>query len=356
MRVYGTVNRSAILHNLSRVREKVANTSVMCVVKANAYGHGIMQVAKILQSKTDGFAVATVEEALELREMGIVKPICILSGFHEAEQLADIRSQKLEVVLYCDEQIKLLESEKEKWDSPVWVKINSGMNRLGFAPHEIHKVVERLNSMAFGMDSIRFMSHFACADEPEQYKTNEQLEIFFDSVYAYSSAKSIANSAGILAYPESHFDWVRPGIMLYGVSPFPHLPHTDFNLKPALDVYSTIVAVNEVRKGDSVGYGGVWTSPDTRRIGIVACGYGDGYPRNVPTGASVLIQENRASIVGRISMDTFAVDLSGHPSVSVGTKVKLFGNGLPVEEVATAAGTIPYELLVSVNPRAINII
>ena len=144
--------------------------------------------------------------------------------------------------------------------------------------------------------------------------------------------------------------------MLFGVSPFPHLPHTDFNLKPALDIYSTIVAVNEVRKGDSVGYGGAWTSPDTRRVGIVACGYGDGYPRNVPTGAPVLIQEKRATIVGRVSMDTFAVDLSNHPSASVGTKVKLFGNGLPVEEVATTAGTIPYELLVSVNPRAIKII
>ena len=356
MRVYGTVNGSAILHNLSIVREKVANTRIMCVIKTNAYGHGLVQVARILESQTDGFAVATVEEALELREAGIVSPICILSGFHEAGQLADIRSQKLEVVLYCDEQIKLIESEKKEWGLPVWVKVNSGMNRLGFAPHEIHKVVERLKSMAFDMGSIRFMSHFAYADEPEQYKTNEQLEIFFNSVYAYSSAKSIANSAGVLAYPESHFDWVRPGIMLFGVSPFPHLPHTDFNLKPALDIYSTIVAVNEVRKGDSVGYGGAWTSPDTRRVGIVACGYGDGYPRNVPTGAPVLIQEKRATIVGRVSMDTFAVDLSNHPSASVGTKVKLFGNGLPVEEVATTAGTIPYELLVSVNPRAIKII
>ena len=353
MRNYGTVSSSALLHNLSLVHQKAPQARIMCVVKANAYGHGLTRISKLLEEKTNAFAVATVEEACELRASGIKCPICLLSGFFSSRQIAYLLEYRIEPVLFCNDQLDMLNAEAQLDGLQVWVKINTGMNRLGFRPEQIPEIVVRLNAIGIGMKSIRFISHFACADEPDPDKTLRQLDLFISTTQAYEFERSIANSAGIFAFPDSHFDWVRPGIMLYGVSPFPHISPAKLELKPVMNLYSVIVAVNQIEKGDSVGYGGVWTSPGKCSIGMVAIGYGDGYPRNVPTGTAVMINGRRARTVGRVSMDTMAVDLSEHPEVQVGTRVTLFGDGLPADEIALATGTIPYEILTSVNPRSV---
>lgn len=343
------------MHNLSLAHQKAPHARIMCVVKANAYGHGLTRISKLLEEKTDAFAVATVEEACELRANGIKCPICVLSGFFSSRQIGNLLEYRINPVLFSNDQLDMLSAEAQLDGLQVWVKINTGMNRLGFRPERIPEIVVRLNAMGIGMESIRLMSHFACADELDPDKTLQQLDLFISTTQAYEVERSIANSAGIFAFPDSHFDWVRPGIMLYGVSPFPHISPEKLDLKPVMNLYSVIIAINQVEKGDSVGYGGVWTSPTKRTIGIVAIGYGDGYPRNVPTETPVLINGRRARTVGRVSMDTMAVDLSDHSEVEVGTQVKLFGDGLPADEIAMAAGTIPYEILTSVNPRSVSL-
>ena len=354
MRMYGSVDAPALISNLSLVRRLSPAARVMAVVKANGYGHGILQVANSLDAGVDAFAVATVDEAVALRDAGTKKPICLLSGFTSIDHVSFLHAFRIEPVIYCEEQINMLERAQPSGVIPVWLKINTGMNRLGFESRRTSKIFLHINSSPV-LEVRGVMSHFACADDLESDFTDCQLERFKNCTQGIDADLSIANSAGILKWPNSCLNWVRPGLMLYGVSPFPGIAANELGLQPAMNLYSTIIAVNRLPSGGSVGYGLKWTSEAEIRVGIVACGYGDGYSRNASPGAQVLIEGRRADVVGVVSMDTLAVDLSQHPHVGVGSSVKLFGNGLPVEEVATAAGTIPYETLASINSRPVKL-
>ncbi len=352
MRVFGTVNIEALRDNILRARQYAPYAKHMAVVKSNGYGHGAVRVAKALESCVQGFAVATIEEGVQLRRAGVAQAICVLSGFFDPVQLEDVFEHDLDVVVYCDTQIEMLQSGRFDGPANVWVKINSGMNRLGFAPAQVESAILRLEKIR-QVGEIRIMSHFARADERESDASARQLEVFLRCTEHIELARSIANSAAIISLPESHLDWVRPGIMIYGASPFADESASDLKLRPAMNIYSTLIAINQVGTGEAVGYGGDWVSRGDARVGIVACGYGDGYPRSASPGGSVLIHGSRARLVGRISMDTFAISLSDQPQAEVGTRVKLFGDGLPVEEVAYHSGTIAYEILTSVSPRSI---
>ena len=354
MRMYGSVDAPALVSNLSLVRRLSPAARVMAVVKANGYGHGILQVAHSLDAGVDAFAVATVDEAVALRDAGTKKPICLLSGFASIDHVSILHAFRIEPVIYCEEQIDMLERAQPSGAIPVWVKINTGMNRLGFESRRTSKIFLHINSSPV-LEVRGVMSHFACADDLESDFTDCQLERFKSCTQGIDADLSIANSAGILKWPNSCLNWVRPGLMLYGVSPFPGIAANELGLQPAMNLYSTIIAVNRLPSGGSVGYGLKWTSEAEIRVGIVACGYGDGYSRNASPGAQVLIEGRRADVVGVVSMDTLAVDLSQHPHVGVGSSVKLFGEGLPVEEVAAAAGTIPYETLASINSRPVKL-
>ncbi len=354
MRVLGTVDRSAIVHNLRRVRQCAPRARVMAVIKSNAYGHGLIPIAKVLQASADAFAVATIEEAVALRRARVDIPICVLSGFYSAAQIADVQQHRLNVVVHCAHQIELLRQADPAQPTCVWMKINTGMNRLGFS---IREAAERFNEINAIPHSLMqgVMSHFASADALDSDFTAVQIETFKTAAEGFGVPMSIANSAAILKWPASHFDWVRPGIMLYGASPFSAISAAALGLRPAMTVRAAIIAINEVSPNECVGYGQTWTSSKNTPVGIVACGYGDGLARNIAAGTEVLVEGQRAKIIGRVSMDSLAVDLSGCPAVKIGTPVTLFGAGLPVESLARATGTIAYETLNSMHSRQVSV-
>lgn len=324
----------------------------MGVVKSNGYGHGLVRVAKALQSGVDAFAVATVDEAAQLREPGITKPICVLSGFCESDHVPVVQAGQIDCVIYCDEQLELLRWIRSGNRVSIWIKVDTGMNRLGFPIHELPNVLKTIEAIPL-LELKGVISHFACADESDSNFTSVQLDRFRQSTAGVDVDRSIANSAAIVSLKESHFDWVRPGIMLYGASPIAGMSSKQLGLKPVMELYSTILSVKQVRAGEAVGYGQTWICSENSRIGIVGCGYGDGYPRNASSKARVLIEGTAADVVGRVSMDTLAVNLNRHQDVRAGSSVKLFGEGLPVEDLANAAGTISYEVMTSISSRSV---
>ena len=344
------INLSALRHNLQRVRELAPRTRIMAVVKANAYGHGIAQVASAL-SAADAFAVACLEEALEIRHAGLVHPIVLLEGVFNVAELDEAARNGCELVVHDARQLALLEDARIQHNLSVWLKINSGMHRLGFPPSQARDLWERLGNAHAVRNPVRLMTHLASADEISNPRTRLQLGTFAAAMAGIQAERSIANSAGILAWPDSHADWVRPGILLYGVSPFTGRNGAQEGLIPAMTMGTTLISVQRVSKGEAVGYGGAWVAPEDMHIGIAAIGYGDGYPRHAPNGTPVLVNGARAWLVGRVSMDMIAVDLRGLPHAQVGDAVVLWGPELPVEEIARAAGTIPYELLCGVTQR-----
>jgi alanine racemase len=344
------INLSALRHNLHRVRELAPHSRVMAVVKANAYGHGIAVVARAL-SESDAFAVACLEEALEIRRAGLLHPIVLLEGVFSAEELEAAASNGCELVVHDASQLELLEASHLPHNLGVWLKIDSGMHRLGFPPAQARALWERLGKAHAVRHPVRLMTHLACADETTSPRTRQQMETFAAATSGIHTERSIANSAGILAWPESHADWVRPGILLYGVSPFAGRSGSQEGLIPAMTMGTTLISVQQVSEGEAVGYGGTWVAPENMRIGIAAIGYGDGYPRHAPSGTPVLVNDVRTSLLGRVSMDMIAVDLRGLPEAETGDSVVLWGPELPIEEIARAAGTIPYELLCGVTQR-----
>ena len=353
-RIYGSVDSLAITHNLAVARNCAPNSKVMAVVKTNAYGHGLVPVSKLLDDSIDALAVATVDEALTLRRAQVRSPICVLSGFYSADDLERIVARDISVVVHCVQQIKAIKHSKVFNKVPIWLKVNSGMNRLGFSTNSIGSVFDELDNMD-NVDLVGIMSHFACADDVNSNYTLEQTDRFINATKNIPLPRSIANSAGILKWPNSHLDWVRPGIMLYGASPIIGQNASQLGLRPALDLYSTIIAIHKIRKGERIGYGLNWTASGDTVVGIVACGYGDGYLRSASSRAQVLVNGVPANIIGTISMDTMAVDVTDHLEVKTGSAVKLVGAGIPVEDVAACANTIPYEFLCSFNPRTATI-
>jgi alanine racemase len=348
--IRAAVSASALRANLAALRARAPGSRVMAVVKANAYGHGLVPTALAL-SAADAFAVARIDEAAALRAAGVAQPIVLLEGVITAEQLAEAARLQLELVVHQSLQIDLLEGFHGGNRFALWLKVDTGMNRLGFRPEEFAVAWSRLRDLRPTPLELRVLTHLASADALDGEFTRAQLARFRPLVAHLSAEISIANSAAVLALRETHAHWIRPGLALYGLSPFAGQLGRDFGLQPAMTLASTVIALREVPTGEHVGYGGAWSTQRPSRLAIVAAGYGDGLLRNVPEGAPVIIHDRRVPIVGRVSMDMIAVDVTGLPPVAVGDAVELWGPRLPVEELAASAGTIPYELVCAVSQR-----
>ncbi len=344
------INSSALGHNLSIVRKHAPRARIMAVIKANAYGHGLLCVAEAISS-VDGFAMLELDAAIRLREAGYSQTILLIEGFFSPKELALCEQYHLSTVIHHSEQLEMLPVYKRRGGLDVFLKLNTGMNRLGFTPEQFSFALRTLQSNAT-VGQITLMSHFSCADEiNDKAEVLEQLKIFNHTAAGKNLPRSLANSAAILHYPETHVDWVRPGIMLYGASPFTHKTSMELDLLPVMTVSSKIIAIQNLKTGDRVGYGHAFQANQPMRVGIIAGGYADGYPRSAPTGTPVLVNGRRTRTLGRISMDMLHIDLSGIENAGVGSSVVLWGDGIPVEEIAQSAGTVNYELLCAIQPR-----
>ena len=325
------INRRALRHNLQRLRELAPASKMVAVVKANAYGHGLLETARTLPD-ADAFGVARLEEALRLRAGGITKPVLLLEGFFDATDLPTISS--------LDEPVT------------VWMKLDTGMHRLGVRPEQAEAFYHRLTQCKNVRQPVNIVSHFARADEPKCGATEKQLAIFNTFCEGKPGQRSIAASGGILLWPQSHFDWVRPGIILYGVSPLEdRSTGADFGCQPVMSLTSSLIAVREHKAGEPVGYGGTWVSERDTRLGVVAMGYGDGYPRAAPSGTPVLVNGREVPIVGRVAMDMICVDLGPQAQDKAGDPVILWGEGLPVERIAEMTKVSAYELITRLTSR-----
>ncbi len=349
---YATIDLPAIQHNLSRVRDYAPEAQIMTVIKADGYGHGLLSVAKALIT-ADALAVARIDEAIRLRKAGFKQRLAVLEGFINREELDAFILYDLDAVVHCVEQVALLENKNGLHSLSLWLKLDSGMNRLGFKATEFATIFQRLTACVVA--NINFMTHLANADDESDPKTLEQISLFTKTVKPFKGACSIANSAGIFAWKSSLSDWVRPGLMLYGISPFEEKTGQQLGLKPVMQLYSHLVSIKELQKGEAVGYGGTWVADKTMRLGIIAIGYGDGYPRHAKAGTPVLVNGQRVPLIGRVSMDTLAVDLSFQSHAKVYDLVTLWGDGLAVEEIAVCAGTIAYTLVCGITSRVMKI-
>ncbi|MGR9089935.1 MAG: alanine racemase [Gammaproteobacteria bacterium] len=341
------VNTDAVQANLDIVRAYAPGAKIMAIVKADGYGHGIGRIASALSSRADAFGVASIEEALRVRAADVAAPIVLLEGPFAEEEVDEIVANALETVVHTAEQIGWL--EKAPTSVPVWVKIDTGMHRLGFDPAQAANAVERLRRSG---RVVRLMTHLASAHREADASVGQQLALFEQLISGHAGERSIANSGAVLCWPQCHADWVRPGLMLYGVSPFRGKRGVDHGLTPAMTVASSLIAVREVDAGGSVGYSKAYVCPERMPVGVVAFGYGDGYPRHAATGTPIVVDGVRTQVIGEASMDMLIVDLRPVPQARTGDPVMLWGPGLPVEEVAESAGTIPYELLCRVRMRA----
>ncbi|MGC4028160.1 MAG: alanine racemase [Steroidobacteraceae bacterium] len=343
------VSSAALRSNLARIRAVAPGRRVLAVIKANAYGHGLVSTARCLEG-ADALAVARLEEALVLRRAGIRSPIVLLEGVFDAASLAEAARQQLELVVHDEAQIALLEAADPAWLHTVWLKIDTGMNRLGFRVEAFAAAYQRLRALGPRLARLRLLTHLASADRPDSTQTDEQLRRFALLRAGCPEEVSIANSAALFSRPDSHGDWVRPGIALYGVSPFADRDGQSLGLMPAMRLVSTVIAMRDVPRGETVGYGGSWRAERDARIAIVAAGYGDGLPWSLPSGTPVMVDGRPRPLVGRVSMDMIAVDVTG-TGVKSGDPVVLWGPELPVERTAAAARTIAWELLCAVSQR-----
>jgi alanine racemase len=348
--IRAVVDAAALRHNLQQVRRVAPQSRVMAVIKANAYGHGMVPAAKAL-ADADGFAVARLGEGLALRAAGLTNRILLLEGVFNAEQLAAAAQARFELMVHSAEQLELLEALSGDTQVTAWIKIDSGMNRLGFRLEDFAEAYARLRRNRHVHADPTLVTHLASADDRRAPQTKQQLEAFSAATVGLAGARSIANSAGVLAWPGARADWVRPGLMLYGVSPFPSGTGAELGLRPAMTLCTEVIAIKNVRAGETVGYGGAWTAPRDTRMAVVAAGYGDGYPRMSGAGTPVLVNGRRAALVGRVSMDMLTVDVTDVPAVAVGDPVVLWGSEIPVEEVAAHAKAIAWDLLCGVSQR-----
>lgn len=345
------IDSDAFKHNLLQVRKAAPKSKVLAMVKADAYGHGFKHLADVLD-EADALGVARLEEALRLREYGVKRQIVVMDGVITQEELLAVAKNNFALVIHNAACLQLIQQTNLENKLSVWLKIDTGMHRLGVPPEEVSDFIDELNNTGKLNLPIGLMSHFAQADERQHAYTSQQIQCFNQTVQSFQGPKSLANSAGILAWPESHVDWVRPGIMLYGVSPFAEEVGLDYQLKPVMTLQSPIIAIRQLKKGDAIGYGSTWACPKDMTVGVVAMGYGDGYPRHIAAGTPVLVNQQQTSILGRISMDMLTIDLSEQANAAVGDAVILWGKGLPIEYIARSANTIAYELLCQVTARA----
>ncbi len=340
------IDLDALRHNYALTRQRHGSRT-LAVIKANAYGHGAIECARALEEIADGFAVAIVEEAVQLRESGIRAPILVLEGVFDAEDLALATRHGLWLVVHQEAQLRMLEEEHHpdglKLD--VWLKLNSGMNRAGFEPSSYRGAWERLRACR-GIGEIVLMTHLAQADEPDSAATTRQIALFDTATSGIPGARSIANSAGVLSWTAARRDWGRPGIALYGADPMPDEANA---LRPVMTLESEIVGVREIAAGAAIGYGARFIAERPTRVGLVAMGYADGYPRSAPDGTPVFVHGVRTRLIGKVSMDMLTVDLTAAPTAGIGSPVELWGTNVSVNEVAQGAGTIAYELLCNVK-------
>ncbi len=343
------IDLAALRHNLETVRKLASGSQVVSVIKADAYGHGISRVSHALD-KTDVFAVATTTEARTVRDAGWNGRLLLLEGFANRDDFSMSRELGLELVVHQACQLEVL---KQKGCNPaqrLWLKLNTGMHRLGFPVDQLDSLIEAIETIPGAGEPV-LMTHFACADDPSSSMTEAQINTFNSAVSGLPFENSLANSAAILNFNQSCKDYVRPGILLYGISPNAGHSGADYGLKPAMVLSCELLAVNQCRKGDRVGYGASYLCDEDMKIGVAAIGYGDGYPRHLRSGAPVLVNGIRAKLAGRVSMDLITLDLRRNESARAGDQVILWGNGLPVEEVAAWADAIPYELVCGVTGR-----
>jgi alanine racemase len=343
------IDSKALQYNLNRVKQLAPHSQIVSMVKANAYGHGVQDCLAALNA-TDAFGVACLEEALEIRRLGYTQPITLIEGVFTEDEMEDVIQQKLECVVHRHEQVEWLIQNKEAYNAlglKVWVKLNSGMNRLGFKINEIIAVIHQLKSLNF---NCVLTMHFANADVDHPLN-EQQIQQFLDVKNACEPIlASCCNSAAIYKYPNLHFDYVRPGIMLYGATPFADKDVNELDLKPVMSFEAEIIALNQIQAGESVGYGSTFTATNSMQIAIVSIGYGDGYPRAYVKPNYVAIDKQLTPVIGRVSMDMIAIDTT-NLQVKVGTKVELWGKTRLVDDVANAYGTIGYELLCRLSNR-----
>lgn len=344
------IDLAALRHNFSRIQTMAPGRKVMAIVKADAYGHGLVRVARTLEH-ADAFGVACIEEAQELRAAGVEQPIVLLEGPFNAQELSSVRELELDAVVHDLSQVQMLEETELQRICRVWLKVDSGMHRLGFLPEQLAGVWQRLQACDAVTKPLRLMSHLATANEPGNAMTHHQLKVFAGINDVYGVESSMANSAAVQAWPESHGDWVRPGLLLYGISAIDNTSSADYDLKPVMTLVSELISVKHIQKGEPVGYGASWACPEDMPIGIVATGYGDGFPRHAATGTPALVNGERASVIGNASMDMLTVDLRACPEAKVGDAVELWGENLSIQEIAKHADTLPYEILCGVHKR-----
>lgn len=349
------IDCQALVDNFSIIKQLAVDTKVLAVLKANAYGHGLERIAKALPL-ADAFGVARIDEALALRAAGIIQPIVLLEGFFSPEELAILAVNDLQTIVHNHEQLAAICQAKLVRPLKVWLKIDTGMHRLGINPDELEHFYSLLSQSNNVQQPLILMSHLGCADDVDNEITSNQLALFNQVTSSLKEEKSLANSAAIYAWPTCHFDWIRPGLLIYGVSPMPISTDNNNNdfltrISPVMTLKSSLIAVRNISAGESVGYGSAWLCQKNTTIGVVAIGYGDGYPRHAINGTPVLINGRRVPIVGRVSMDMITVDLGCSTTDSVGDLAILWGKDLPVEEIAQWATTIPYELLCNITRR-----
>ena len=339
------INQASLRHNLATVKQLAPHSKIMSVVKANGYGHGLINVARGL-NESDGFAVLTLNEAIDLREHGFEQDILLLEGAFEAYEISIAAKMYFNLVVHNLHQLQMIEKLKLNRPLDIHFKINTGMNRLGFNPQEAKEILKTLQNKSH-FKSITLMTHFATADEPQG--VDWQLSVFDDIAKPFNFSRSVANSASIVNFKKTHLDWVRPGIMLYGASPIMGHNSSTLNIKPVMQLKSKIIAIQNLSKNDSVGYGESFKAKKDMRIAVVACGYADGYPRHAPTGTPVYVEGKKTSTVGRVSMDMLYIDITDIPHASISSDVELWGEHVPVDDVAEKSGTVGYELLCAIS-------
>lgn len=350
--IVANISQDAIKHNLQRIREMAPGKKIIAMVKANGYGHGMITVAKAIPN-VDAFGVASIQEAILLRKAGIQTNIILMEGILCEEEIQAVQQYDFIQVVHAHYQVEIL--KKHAYPFKIWLKINTGMNRLGFSPEQFALAYDQIIALNY-IQLIGFMTHFAKADDKQDDMTMRQRALFFKTVGTRKGAYSLCNSAGIVHWPDCHGDWIRPGLLLLGASPFSDCTGPDLGLKPAMNLTSSLIAIAWVKAGEVVGYGGTWVNhTQDRLVGVVAIGYGDGYPWHAKNGTPVLIHNQLVPLIGRVSMDMITIDLTtllqNKINPQIGDLVILWGDNLPIEWVATHAGTVPWELFCRLTER-----
>ncbi len=348
--VTAQIDLSALTANFQIIKQLAPNSQILAVLKANAYGHGLERIAQAIP-QADAFGVARIDEALALRASGVSKPIVLLQGFFCADDVAVIAANNLQTVVHNQQQLEVICQANLARPLKVWLKIDTGMHRLGINPKDFSDFYQRLKQSSNVQDPLVLMSHLASADDRADPANDQQIALFNQLCAATAEQKSLANSAGICAWPDSHLNWLRPGLLLYGVSPMNSAQPLALPIRPVMTLKAHLISVRYLAKDQTVGYGGHWRSDRDTVIGVIAIGYGDGYPRHAQNGTPVLINGRRVPLVGRVSMDMITVDLGIDAVDAIGDLATLWGEGLPVEEVAEHATTIAYELLCNISRR-----